>query len=521
MIMHKLKILKRLNICLLALLIVAAMGCTEGFTELNTPDDRLSTENLNASNLGQAFAHVQYTSAGGSAYQVAQNLFSDMYSQHFAQTTSGFESDNFVEVRSWSNRAWNRTYSTAGPELLFVQEFTEENDMPVHNAMAKIWSVYMFQQTTDYFGPIIYSEYGIDATTIPYDSQESVYLDFFTKLDEAVSVLEGASTSNAFGANDLVYGGNVDQWLKLANSLRLRVAMRIVYVMPDRAQSEAEKAVSGGVITDNADNASVATNQDSPNEFSRMSGWGEFRMSASMESVLKGYDDPRLEAYFDTASTGGYHGYRNGTVPASRDGVEANYSNINSYWQNNPNVPLPVIRAPEVYFLRAEGALRGWNMGGTAQDLYEEGIRQSMTLYPHTSATTAEINSYINSTNTPVGIDYANDDYDVGPLTDIPVAYQAAADFETKLEQIMTQKWVALFPNGWEAWAEYRRTRYPNHYPIIQSLNPKVGENGIFRRMRIPTGEYDNNTQAAENAANNLLNGPDQNDTRLWWDAKE
>lgn len=495
-------------------------SCTDGFDALNTPDDRLSTANLDASNLGQAFAHVQYTSSGGSTFQTSESLFADLYAQYFAQTTANFQSDNFVEVGSWTNATWRRQYAVSGPELKFVEDFTEENNMPLHNAMAKVWRVYLHHRTTDYWGPIIYSEFGNGETSVAYDSQEDVYMDFFTTLDEAVAALEQASSGNAYGANDLVYGGDVNSWRIFANSMRLRLAMRIVYVMPEKAQEEAEKAVAGGVMMDNSDNAYVATNQDSYNEYSRVTDWGEFRMSASMESVLKGYEDPRLEVYFAEAANGGYHGARNGIQPGERTAeLVDNNSNMHEYWQNTVEAPIPILRAAEVYFLRAEGALRGWQMDGTAEELYEEGIRQSLGEYQYQPIPTSEYDDYISSTNTPIALDYADDKFDIGPLSDIPVRFQTTADFETKLEQIITQKWIGLYPDGWEAWTEYRRTRYPKLYPIVVSLNPNISEDGIFRRMTFVTDEYDNNT-AATNGAVNLLGGPDRNDTRLWWDAK-
>lgn len=504
----------------LILTVMTINSCTDGFDALNTPDDRLSTANLDASNLGQAFAHVQYTSSGGSTFQTSENLFADLYAQYFSQTSANFQSDNFVEVGSWTNATWNRQYAVSAPELKFIEDFTEENNMPLHNAMAKVWRVYLHHRTTDYWGPIIYSEFGNGETSIAYDSQEYVYMDFFTTLDEAVSILESESGGNAYGSNDLVYGGNVNSWLRFANSLRLRVAMRIVYVMPEKAQEEAEKAVTGGVMMDNSDNAYVATNEDSYNEYSRVTDWGEFRMSASMESVLKGYEDPRLEVYFAEAVNGGYHGLRNGIPPGERNAdIVENNSNMHEYWQDTVDAPIPILRAAEVYFLRAEGAIRGWQMGGTAQELYEEGIRQSLGEYQYEPIPTSEYDDYISSSNTPMALDYENDSYDIGPLTDIPVEFQEGANLETRLEQIITQKWIGLYPDGWEAWAEYRRTRYPKLYPIVQSLNSDLGEGEIFRRMTFVTDEYDNNTEAT-NAAVNLLNGPDRNDTRLWWDAK-
>src|SRR5690606_30446972 len=107
-----------------------------------------------------------------------------------------------------------------------------------------IWRVQMYHRVSDYFGPIMYSQFGNQETSVAYDSQEAAYKDFFVTLDEAVAVLEQNRTANAFGAHDQMYEGDVSKWLTFANSLRLRLAMRIAYVDPVLAQSEAEKAVA-------------------------------------------------------------------------------------------------------------------------------------------------------------------------------------------------------------------------------------------------------------------------------------
>jgi hypothetical protein len=175
---------------------------------------------------------------------------------------------------------------------------------------------------------------------------------------------------------------------------------------------------------------------------------------------------------------------------------------------------MPVMKATELYFLRAEGALRGWNMGGTAMELYNDGITTS--LKETTASTDQEIDNYVNSLSTPIAV---NDKWNTPPMSDIPVKYDADGGFERQLEQIITQKWIAIFPDGWEAWSERRRTGYPVGYPIIQSFNPDINENGMMRRLQFTTGEISNNAEAVEEARK-LLHGADKNYTKLWWDAK-
>lgn len=503
-------------------LLLGAGACTDNFDEINTPENQIVADDVDATLLGQAFAQALFYGLNGDnqAFQRSHSLFSDEYAQYFATTEPNFDSGNFVEIQGWTNRYFNDVYSRASPQLHFVEQFTEDAAMPVANAFAKIWRVEMYHRISDFFGPIIYSEFGNAQTQVNYDSQEEVYHDFFQTLDEAVEVLKQHPGGNAFGTNDLVFQGNADKWLKFANSLRLRLAMRIVYVEPELARAEAEKAVADGVMTENADNANVLTTVNSLNFYAAITYIDEFRMSATMQSVMTGYNDPRIHEYFEEAEVGGgYKGIRNG-LPRLEKGafLEPLHSFIDTKWRplasGGTNPPNKVMAASEIYFLRAEGALRGWNMEGTAEELYQEGIRTSIE--ERTNATAEQIEAYINSTNTPVAL---NDKWNTPAMSDIPVLYQANSDFETRLEQIITQKWIALFPDSWEAWSERRRTGYPLGFPIIESFNPDIPEDGMMRRLKFTTGEITNNSVAVE-AARKLLNGPDENYTRLWWDAK-
>ncbi|MDR8392135.1 SusD/RagB family nutrient-binding outer membrane lipoprotein [Aliifodinibius sp. S!AR15-10] len=503
-------------------------SCTDDFDELNTPSDEIVASNVDASLLGQAFAQSQYRGMKGLdwQFQITEALFADLYAQYFATTAANFDSDQYIEVGRWSDLAWSTFYGDAAPQLDFVLDFTEREGLTLQNAIAEVWKVQLYHRVTDYWGPIIYSEFGNGETSVPYDSQESVYKDFFTTLDEAVEVLKNNAGGNAFGSNDIVFGGSVDKWLRFANSLRLRLAMRIRYVESDLAKSEAEKAFNDGVMMSNADNAYVLTTPNSRNPYTVITDWGEFRMSSAMESLLDGYEDPRIDKYFSPAVDGdddgdgrSWEGMRNGIPRTEKPGnLNSRYSDMGVNWLNDnrggTNPPMEVMEASEIYFLRAEGALIGWEMGGTAQELYEEGIR--MSLQQNSGASTADINNYISSTNTPTA---PGDQWNSPPLTDIPVAWEAGASLERNLEQIITQKWIALYPNSREAWAEYRRTRYPKLYPIIESLNPELAENDIFSRISFVDGEYSDN-EAATIEARNLLNGSDNNATKLWWDAK-
>ena len=518
---------------------LAFTGCTDNFEELNTRPDAIIASNVDAGLLGQGFAYAQmkalYGHPGGSTsgFQTAQSLFADLYAQYFATTQVNFDSDRYTQVGSWSNGAWNTFYGQAAPSIKFVEDFSAENNLPVENAFAKILRVHAYHRITDYWGPIIYSSFGNAERTVPYDTQESVYKDFFVTLDEAVAVLKENVGGSAFANHDQLYGGSAADYLRFANSLRLRLALRVKYVEPELAKSEAEKAVADGVMMSNDDNAMMATTVNSRNPYWIITDWNEFRMSALMESVLLGFEDPRVHVYFSPTLVyqedgigPRYKGLRNGVAKENIvSTLSHQHSDMGTRFLNESRggspagPPMRVMSSAEVYFLRAEGALEGWNMQGTAEELYNKGIEMSMT-EERIGASPAEVEAYINSTNTPVPL---NDAWNTPASSDIPVKFLTGANKEKQLEQIITQKWIALYPDGWEAWAELRRTKYPKNYPRLNSDNPDVPANAQMSRLVFVTGEYSNNSTAvaeAEQLPELVQKGGNKNSTRLWWDAK-
>jgi hypothetical protein len=539
------KLIKYLTVLLMATTIFSS--CTKDFEELNTRPDAIISTNVNASLLGQAYAQAQFRAMKGEPgnFQLYQSLFGDLYSQYFSNTQVNFDSDRHIQVGGWSNGAWVDFYAQPAPQIKFVEDFSAANDLPLENALMKVWKVQAYHRITDYWGPIIYSEFGNAKETVAYDTQESVYKDFFKTLDEAVAVLKANPNGSAFASHDQIYGGSAAKWLVFANSLRLRLAIRCKYVDPALSKTEAEKAVADGVMQGNEANAMLTPTINSRNPYWTITDWGEFRMSAAMESVLKGYNDPRMPQYFspvigvdlngdgtittaekDPDADGSlYEGLRNGHAKGD---INAVLNRVNSDMATQflnvgrggsaAGAPIRVMSASEVFFLRAEGALENWAMGGTAMELYNKGIEAS--LKERTTATAGEIAAYISSTATPIAV---KDVWNTPPLSDIPVAFDAGGGKERQLEQIITQKWIALYPDGVEAWTEVRRTGYPKLYPRLNSENSDVPANQIMRRLVFVDSEYSTNLDAV-NAAIALpelaSRGGNKNSTKLWWDAK-
>ncbi|MCK0144941.1 SusD/RagB family nutrient-binding outer membrane lipoprotein [Arenibacter sp. F26102] len=503
-------------------------SCTEDFTEINTNEKELTTDAIadDVLLLGQVFAQAQYGSMFQSAYyfQYAQNWNADLYVQYFAMTTPDAEADRNDFADFWSAAAWSSFYSDCAAHVKAVEDISLENGNSVGNAMAKILKVLSYSRMTDHYGPIMYSQFGNGESAVAYDTQESMYTDFFVQLDEAVSVLKANPGAEMFSSSDRMFGGSADKWLKFANSLRLRLAIHIHYADSAKAKLEAEKAIADGVFTDSSEDAFVSFSDTNRSPYPKITPWGEFRMSAAMESVLKGYEDPRIPTYFSEAVLGdsdgdglAFEGLLNGqSQSALSSPPNDDYSNMSLPYLplevGGTNGDYEVMTAAEVYFLRAEGALQGWNMGGTSEQMYENGIRASLTAKSDVDETF--ISAYINSSNTPVP-------YEAGTLalTDIPVAF--SSDPETQLEQIMTQKWISLYPNGWEAWVDLRRTGYPKMYDRLFSDNPDVGTDEIMRRIKYPGLEADTNPEGLSGAlALPEMQGGDKNSTKVWWDKK-
>ncbi len=499
--------------------IILNTGCTKKFDSINT--DPTTFSSLPAATIPKAFAISEWEGvyADPGNYEVIHSLYIDLWSQYFVDG-GGYAGDRYLLDPNLIIFSWNLTYTVNWPSLKLVLDQTEKT-APSANAIAKIWKVYIFHQEADFYGPIPYSQAGLGLLSIPYDSQESIYINFFSLLDSATTVLSATDPSERpFGTDDLIYHGDVTKWLKFANSLRLRLALRISSIDPAMAKEQAEKAVAGGVMAANDDNAFVDVGPNSINGLAAEAPWENMRMSASMESYLKGYSDPRMPEYYSPAQDDGqFHGVRNGLppnqIPLAVSANGTNLSNINSArWSDTTQAttPLNVMYSAESYFLMAEGALNGWNMGNTAINLYNQGITISLQQWGITDPTA--IQNYLQNTSPPV----APNDYLHSPaVSNVPVKF--AADAATQRQQIITQKWLALFPDGIEAWAELRRTGYPVLYPVLQSDNPDVGTSDIIRRITFVAYEYQTNNTAVQ-AAIPLLNGPDKASTKVWWNSK-
>ena len=505
--------------------IVLVVSCTSEFDNINTNKNALSK--LETSQLPFLFSKAQSTATNnGWNYQIAQNLFHDQYCQYFANTTTYFPSDRLVIRMDWIRAAWNPIYSEVVPQLQTL--FEKYDPASAEYAIANIWWVYTFHRLTDTWGPVPYFKAGVPGLSVPYDAQDKIYDDMLKRLASSVTILKSKTSEQPFGSFDLIYGGDVNRWIKFGNTLRLRLAVRISKVDPARAKTEGEAAAAGGVLTTSPDDDALIKRTKKGDDFNGLSimDWNEFRMSATMESVLKGYQDPRMPIYFLPAkNTDTYEGLRNG-LTAGQMAELLNLADANSHhgerWSSTTGLETPsnVMATAEAWFLRAEGALLGWNMGGgSVQSFYNQGITESMHQWGITDASV--ITAYINSSNKPVA---PGDSQNSPAVSTAPIKFGATTGIQN--EQITIQKWLALYPEGVEAWADIRRSRAFKLYPIVASDNPdlptfadnKTPTNTWIRRIPFINDERQTNGTEVTKATPLLGDGGDKIITPLWWD---
>jgi len=512
----------------LALLVVGGVflsACTKKYKEINTDKNAIAT--VGPAELPFLFSKAQSAAPGSQwNYQVAENLFSDQYCQYFACDATYFQSDRLFIRQDWVGAAFNPMYTDVMPQLQSI--FASTDSLSAEHAIAEVWWVYTFHRVTDYWGPIPYFQAGQPLISVPYDAQDKIYDDFFKRLDAAAAVLKANASASPYGSYDLVYGGDVSKWLKFCNTLRLRLAMRVSKVDPARAKSEGEAAIAAGLLKTSPDDDALvqrSTKGSDGNGLAIMSDWNEFRMSATMASVLNGYNDPRMPVYFIPAANGGaYKGLRNG-LSVAQLGLTPNTAATNSHvgprWASPSeggiatylSTPQNVMATAEAYFLLAEAAELGWNTGGvTAQAAYEAGITQSMHQWGITSAST--ISSYITSTATPAA---PGDGLASPAVSNVPIAWSATPSMQ--LQQIATQKWLAIFPDGMEGWADWRRSHVMKLYTVVNSDNTDIPDPSAAYIRRIPflTSEQQNNPKGVATGVTEL-GGPDKVTTPLWWD---
>lgn len=468
-------------------------------------------------------------------YQTAYNLAADCWSGYFGQNNNwgGPNNLNYFLKDGWVASSYTESYSTVVPLWQDLKGKTE-TQFPEVFALAQILKISAWHKATDMFGPIPYKEAGKGLITVPYDSQEEVYKAMFKELSDAIEVLTKYAdngNSKLLPNADAVYAGDVHKWVVYANSLMLRLAIRVYYADAALSKKYALQAVnhSYGVMKTKDDEAKMergASLEFKNNLDVLINQYNECRMGSSMLAYLGGYQDPRLPKYFNTSTvsqavTVGTYGKYSG-VPTGHDVSSNDAFKDSSRPAITSTTPTYWMRASEVYFLLAESALHGFAVGGTAESLYEKGIEMS---FEENGIASSEVADYMSSGLKPSA--YSFHLTNPGVNVDVPAVTEATTAWsgtdEEKLEKIMIQKWIALYPNGQEAWTEYRRTGYPKLHSVVTNYsNGEIDSEVGIRRMRFPTNKSTSAEDIAnlESARKLLRGGLDKAGTRLWWDNK-
>jgi hypothetical protein len=520
--------LNNINKIAIAALALAACACTGDYENINSnpyePGDLTADDYALGSQLNNVASCVM--SSDVNTTQFTDALLGGPLGGYYSDSNAGF-AESFARYNPKND--WSRVFMksdriipTLYANLGQIEALSETTDNPVPYAIATIIKVAAMSRVTDCYGPIPYSAIGTSTDlAVPYDSQQEVYTAFFKELTEAAQTLNDNLGNRLSASCDYVYAGDPAKWVLFANSLKLRLAMRISFVDPATSKKMAEEAIAGGVIENNADNATwkyftsitnplfTAVNYNSAGS----STGGDTHAAADIICYMNGYNDPRREAYFLPSTFEGieYIGLRRGWEVY--DNVWGfNFSGVNV----GPNDPLIWMTASEVAFLRAEGAaIHNFNMGGSAENFYNEGIRLSFEQWGVSGA-----DAYLaDSGSMPQAyVDPTEQNPYNGALSDITVKWEEGATAERKLERIITQKWISLFFNGNEAWAEYRRTGYPQLIPVAYNGSGGIVDSNIGpQRMPYPQEEYTNNSVNVTAAVNDLLKGPDNMATKVWW----
>lgn len=544
MILNKINFWKNSTLLGLSAMMVCT-ACTKHFDKWNTNQHEATEEMMGTDNLktGAFFAQMQrnvilFKEEGNdanrnlsSSYQVAQGLTSDLYSGFIAPTgtwNGGVHNGSYAFMTNWLEKTFSSGFASVMPAWQNIKKIADEQNLPEIAAVATIVKVEAMHRVADAYGPIPYNNFGSGTLQNNYSPLQDVYTKFFTELDEAIDLLTTYAQANPnntiFKPYDYIYEGKVASWIKFANTLRLRLAMRVVYANAGLAQAEAEKSVSNpfGVIASGNERAELHRSDKlsyyhALEEIAYSFNAGEARMSASMDVYMNGYTDPRRASYFTKADDGNYHGVRLGIITTTwTPYTGAKISNLN---MSVSSTPIVWMTAAESWFLRAEGALRGWNMGGIAQDLYNQGISMS---FIENGLQASDATTYAaNNTATPIAFtdnsgQSGNNASAPGTIT---IRWNAADLFATNLERIITQKWIALYPDGPEGWAEFRRTGFPKLLPVVTNRSNGTISDKQIRRIPYPQTEYSNNAAGVQTGVA-ALGGPDGGGTPLWWDKR-
>lgn len=535
-------------------IIVSTTSCSD-FGDVNNDPEHLNTEIVD---YRMVFTGMETMLPGYGFGDVWRNGI--IYCANMLQHTStvGWKEGIFYTYNSGLNESFWGLYQGEDSPIrnayLIMQAWKDKPGYENGYQMCRIARAYILQRATDLYGDVPYfdASKGFDGIGYPrYDKQQDIYNDLLKELDEAQAALDPSLTSS-LTKEDIIFKGDVLKWKRFANSLMVRVAMRLSKVDPALAETWVKKAVSNGTFT-NINESAIIQHQDGGT-----TGWKEpygdiysdtdsyeFFLSEYFVNLLKNNNDPRLPLIGTVCSTNprarwndsepfdygncnpeiqvgmptGYDqngenwdiskapGYP-GDWPKELENkpawskFETYYSRPNRYTYGRPDAPSMLVTYAETQLLLAEAAHRGWITGKSAQDYYNEGVTAAMEQFAF---------------YTP-----AKEIYDTYLKSDAIEKYLQENPFDpTKaLEQINTQYYITTFCDEYEAFSNWRRTGFPTLTPVNKNYPMCVTNGTIPRRFTYPTSEAQVNATNYQEAISRLTDG-DKMTSRVWWDKEE
>ncbi|WP_375585345.1 SusD/RagB family nutrient-binding outer membrane lipoprotein [Cyclobacterium xiamenense] len=512
---------------------------TEDLHDLNVNPQAVNEIDLNFMFTAAQLGSASGGSAGDNRYiDWRTNIGMTAYLiQHLANAGGGIApGDKYTENFESSNAPFEFFYGDALKNISEVIRQTgpggydEGNKINTRNA-ARIMRVLNFHRLTDFYGNIPYfgALQGMDGVFFPeYDPQSEIYPHLLQELEEATAAMSTSNPDDGFARADIIYDGDITKWKRFGYSLMLRLAMRVSDVAPQLASEYVTKAIAGGVMQRNDDNAFVPMSEGpslwiNQNGISRAFFPGDGGQPAYMSQTLIDWlkagattaeeVDPRLMilsgGIADWSAVGWtpintnpleQKGMPNGFDAAGLEELEggpidqvSTYSRIN-YLLLQRDSPYMLMNYAESAFLQAEALERGIGSGipGTAEEHYSQGVKEAMQMYTYFDASLevsdAEVTAYLD--RHPYGVE------------------------KPALEMIGEQMWVSKFFNWWEAWSDWRRTGYPELTPTNYPGNVTQGQ--IMRKLRYPAAEVATNENFQAGATL-----PDIFTTRVWWDTAD
>ena len=499
------KIIKKLIYIPAVLVIILAFSkCQKNFEDINTNPNFPTVTNPN-------YLFTYILKEGGGEYDMflVNNKHMTRWIMFTASSFGNSVLPPYSEMTQYRiKNLWESLYTKLvlnTNELIRITEFDadltdEENQINKNkNSLARIWRVFIYHKMTDLWGNIPYTDTNTTGVILKpvYDKQEDIYANMLDELKEAVNAID----ENALGFTgdaDILFSGDIDKWIKFANSLRLRLAIRSA-----NEDIVTELMTENNFISENSENADFHY----VNTMADWSPWYEQFLNSQIQlgqvsellvTNLRDLNDPRLSVYAQPTVNNPDTIIGMPNLLSVEETIafwllgEDNTSKPGLALIDEPETPNQLLTYAEVCFLKAEAATRGWG-ASSSQQFYEDGIRASMEYY---GIADSDIITYL-----------AGD-----------------AAFDGTLEQLITQKWIALYLNGYEAFAEYRRTGYPvlqkwdmvlDNITIIDTTLVNVDPATVPGRIPYPDNEPEFNLVNYNAAV--TQQGPDNLYTKVWW----